>query len=545
MKKLTLVFRMSFFAALLLAWSSCSKSSDVAEPTDNSGGTDQVEQICKQIAEVHDEVLPYYKQCGSISELQQYEEQIRSIEYVNDVYFTDICMFVDVKDFGPISFGYFPKTDSSLDEDLLKEMTKNIKTRAEGTHTPLNLGTAVIANQQANDEGMSTRGECAEVTKEMLEACGFTVAPINNAPSVEFFSREMFQYDLVFILTHGVYDYKGLKLHWLLTGEVMDEDNSYKWYNNFLKWVWDEYKDISPYMATFHTYNVEQKGKEVPITCAIISEKLIEKSQYSFANKGKAIVFNMACQSVMGPNPETEDSVNYSMAQIFVDKGAGAYLGYDESNSTGQTVGVYYFSGLASGMSVLNAYNNLTFWNRHNFCQENKDGKLVRVDGDDVNPNVLDRNIVKEHWADLLIYPNKDLKIANSYITTPKPQFEITYPLVASDVLELRANYHVSYFKYFAWDFLYGFDISESETFENFTRLCEKHLGDAGCTFSNSEVNYTYTPSASDKLQAMKRYYCRAFFFNGYDYYYSDIKSFINRIQDGAGTVPDIPGTDF
>ncbi len=552
MKKLKVILKVLLFAALVAPWSSCSKSDD--NVPDDGKDTDK-ERICKQIAEVHEEVMPYYKRCMSISELQQYEEQIRAMENVNDVYFTNICMFVDVKDFGPISFAYYPKVESSIENELIQEMTKKIKTRAEGTHNMLNLGTVVIANQQANDEAMSSRGACAEFTKEMLEDCGFTVAPINNAPSVDFFTREMFEYDMVFILTHGVYDYRGSKLHWLLTGEVKDDDNSYQWYEKIWEWVWkswrwpseEEYKDRLPQMVSFHTYNVTQNGKEVPVTCAIISETLIDESQYSFKNKGKAIVFNMACQSVMGPNPETEDSIDYSMAQIFVDKGAGAYLGYDESNSTGQTVGVYYFCGLASGMSTLNSYKNLTFWNRHNFCQSNKGGDLVRVDSEEVNFDVLDRNIVEEHWADLLIYPDNGMKIKNSYITMPKPQLEIAYPLVANDALELKANC-INYCKYWVWNtFSYGFDISESETFEEVTRLCEKHLGDEGCSYFKSErkVNYTYIFNVSDKLKPMKRYYCRAFFFNGFDYYYSDAKSFINRSLHNGSEIPDIPGTDF
>jgi hypothetical protein len=542
MKKLTLILRVFLFATFVATWSSCHNQIEV-NPNDYSS---KQKQICLQLAGVHADVLNYYTQCSSISELKQNEEQIRSINHVKDVYFTDICMFVDVEDFGPIAFAYFPKVDSSLENEFLNEINQKLQTRAGDTHPMLNLHTAVIANQQANDEKMQSRGLCADYTKEILEGSGFTVAPINNAPSVDFFNREMFDYDIVFIMTHGVYNDKG-KLHWLLTGETKNDDNSYAWY----EWILsdkgkNDYDGYTSDQVSFVTITETRAGKEENITYAMVSEKFIDNSQYSFKNRDKAIVFNMACQSVMGPNPETEDSINYSMAQVFVDKGVGTYLGYDQSNCTGQTVGVYYFLRLISGMSTLNAYNNLTFWNRHNFCQSNKDDVLVGVDGGEANIDVVDREVVEEHWADLLIYPNTP-RIGDSYILKPQPQLEIAYPLFATEDLELKANCKLYNINNNEAIFAFGFDVSESEDFNDANRLCFKRVGEEGCTFLNSEgmAHYKYKPSTSDNLKLMTRYYCRAFFFNGYDYYYSDTQSFVNRTQDSDGTIPDIPGTDF
>lgn len=545
-----LTFFMPVAILLLMALSSCSSSSDGDEDWGEDYDPEYME-VCKHVAKVANSISDIFEKCQSLAELSEYEEDIRNMRYVKDVRFSNTTMFVDIAEYGPIMFSYFPE---EVSEDYIpdSEMIRRfVATRADdSSHPNLGLESAVLANQQYKDEKRPYCREIMEVTQGILSTCGIKCTP-NNAPSIDFFQNEMFDYDIVFIITHGSWDWTS-ELHWLYTSQNPKEDTS--------RLAPDEiyyHKDYPNDEVIWGSLKETRNGKETTVWYACISEKFIENSLHEFKKKGKVIFFNSACQSMMGGIIEQPDynRRNRSLANILKEKGVGIYLGYDESNSIGKYAGMVYFGKLASGMSIRNAYESLPDKFLHNYIF-------------DSNANYYNVEKKKfEHgnreWiADLLpFYSEYNTQIASSRITGPSlegfiessnsTRLDVTMqaksPLYAEILMcypEETEKYYNYYFKYDK--FRYGFEYGTKEDFSNALRTKGMAVGTQGCTLSGHTVSYSHTLT-DDQLTPNTTYYYRAYFYDGIDYYYSDSDTFTTKDLpvDTGGKLPDVPGSDF
>ncbi|MBO4549244.1 MAG: hypothetical protein J5733_00810, partial [Bacteroidaceae bacterium] len=221
MKKLTLILRMSLFAALLATWSSCSKSSDVVDPNDNPQ-KDPIMTICEHVADVANAVDVYFDQSKSIEELSQHMDDIKKISYVEDAYTTSNSLFVKIKDYGEISYSFFEDQEFYFVDDNLSPQSRSSFLE---NHPMINGKRICIANAQyvefLYENEKKDRKYIAEETQKIFNNAGYE-ATLINSPNLSFFTDTIYNnYDIVFFIAHGVYNDK-TNLHWFLINEELE-----------------------------------------------------------------------------------------------------------------------------------------------------------------------------------------------------------------------------------------------------------------------------------------------------------------------------------
>lgn len=494
-----------------IVFNSCSKD----ELIDDGGKQDYVE-ICKNVADIDYAIVDYYKKCTSIDELKQYADAIRGLKGVEDVYFDDhSTMFVKIKDFRTVFYSYDLNSDDEEEATQPQQIPRRIKANAgesdgSSTYNPQNFDDAkvLIVNAQTDRDWSIQSALSVELLFDELDN---VTADIVDNPNIEFFRNEIFDCDYLYLITHGVYD---RSLHWLGTSVAVPKGADNKIDATALANIIQNYPD------THVTYGYFGNSKNMVsiYSTFCVSELFIESSNRHFNHPGQGIVYNLACQSMQGPSKTANDSINYSLAGVFYNKGAGAYLGYDESNKMGQAGGVEFWSRLASGMSVKSAFDDLSETVIHDYMTKDK----------------------KNWWADLILYAPH---IKETCIVRPI----ISYEDKSDDnglLIDLQAwNLYTRYVKMEnnkEWHaiplselenlpFRYGFELSESENFTDVINTGEKKFGEEGSTtaYLNYTLPLTYNASESNsKIKPETTYWARAYVYDGNGYNYSEPVTF-------------------
>ena len=326
--------------------------------------------VIDDIANACTAITPIYAQCESIDDIAQHLSEIKSAEGVEDAWISDQTLYVKIKDWETITYD-FPPEDESFDGVFAQEALSQVREYAEseesGTshhHYTKDIKNVCVINQQYRDDSRDNRKDAASNFINLCEDWGFTVKEENDA-SPAFFKEEICDYDFVFLMTHGKYEEKS-KLHWILTGEelyVAKEDGTVdkKVIKSKVQKIFeDKYKELfkeneklsneglANYLS-FHSIP-EKRGKsnvKVRVYYPKISDKWIASGSKQFKQKGKALIFNTACRSLMG---------NDSFAQAFFKRGAGSYLGYDDESNGGYVAGNAFLAGLLNGKSSFVSY---------------------------------------------------------------------------------------------------------------------------------------------------------------------------------------------
>ena len=134
MKKLNISFFLPLivFIAAGFSLSSCKDTLDmpIEEAIKFNPKNDPYMEACKHASEVLNTISTnYYDKCSSIEELSEYLDEIKSLEYVEDAYCTNISMFVKIKDFRTVSYSFFPNEEPGPSEAFTR-MIEDVKTRA-------------------------------------------------------------------------------------------------------------------------------------------------------------------------------------------------------------------------------------------------------------------------------------------------------------------------------------------------------------------------------------------------------------------------------
>jgi len=332
-------------------------------------------KVAENIANVSEVITPLFTESSSPIKLSERIAEIQNLNGVEDAYINNQTLYIKIRDWGYISF-YFPIDDSDKDDDelnlapLSQNMKVNMRRSNENEeHKYTEVLKACVVNQQFYDEERNSFKNIANQFKVSFESVGIK-ADIENMPLLDFFKDGMFDYDILFIKTHGNYDEK-TDLHWLCTGEELWSYNPSeisvgdiaKLLNVKLPlWIKHGY---SPRKVSFMCIKEKRGGDFLHIYYTTISDEFIRSAKRKFRNTGSAIVFNTACESMMRNN---------KMAKAFEERGAGCYLGYDDSNSVGGTAGKNLFAHLLVGKSTQSAYNAIPDWCKEQTIYEDEDG---------------------------------------------------------------------------------------------------------------------------------------------------------------------------
>ena len=357
MKTTNLFLKMLLFVVAVTLLSSCSKSDDFEgpkeEPTPTTPTTppdgnkeDPFMVVCEHVCDVHKGIKKIFKSCKNIGQLNQHAEDIKKLDYVEDVYSTNTTMYVQIKDFGAIFYSFYPEKKKIPTKNIKRQLAKrvNYNNNDNEEHPLLDLENAVIINHLYDDEEFIADRDIASETKKVLESCGINTKIVNN-PMKEFYINDIFNYDIVFLDTHGGWDPHN-KIHWIQTSETPSSKEIEDYTADDLY----KYKGIPRDQVTIGTANETRNDTTFTVSYVYVSEKYIATSSKSFKKRGKTIFFNAACKSMMGGNDHiilnNDGSYSFidtntrdkSMALTLKEKGLGFYLGSDQSASGGWLV---------------------------------------------------------------------------------------------------------------------------------------------------------------------------------------------------------------
>ena len=346
-------------------------------------------KVIEDIAEACTAITPIYAQCETIDDIAQHLSEIKSAKGVEDAWISNLTLYVKIKDWETITYSFFPDYEPFdgvfAQEDLTQAQAKERSKAPDSGHQDYtdDIKNMLVINQPYYDEG---REEARKAQKFFVDLAstreGVCVDTVNRVLP-EFFLKDIYDYDFVFLMTHGSYNEK-TGVHWLLTGEQLYVANEDGVVDKNAIWskarmifekkypITKENLDLANY-CSFGACKETRGGKKVTVFYSKISNKLIAASPYQFAKKGKVVVFNTSCQSLKG---------NDNLAQAFFKRGAGLYLGYDESNNCGHVAGNGFFAGLLNGKSSYVSYLSIPKRFR-DYTSENIRRVLRRIE----NPN--------------------------------------------------------------------------------------------------------------------------------------------------------------
>ena len=458
------------------------------------------------------------------SKLQQYDitemesslSEIKSLDGVQDAYIEESNLIVDIVDWGSLCYHLSHDSDSDLPD--LAVNSKAIRCRSAQKVWPIkcyNNVKVALLNQQSNDLSREHYKRMLQIQEE-FNAMGFDAHYIPSEDlTVNFFLDDVFQYDIVYLNTHGFYT---KRKHWFMTGEELSIGKlPAEAESNFLQYTFNLDVDIDGIMYSHaapeqRNPNTEEK---VNVYYKAISEEVIANSKNHFEKGHNTIFFNAACQSM---------KKNDSMAKIYTEgKFADVYFGYDDDSHTtkdllaAKNIFEYMLNGysLEAAMRRLNEEHNITDPN-HVFHLEdlidqyniinNEKGGIVRewiahlkeVDASDYTKLFIVKTFTEESQMQ---------KINEEYISNGNATLKGITSIADK---EAKSNLKCG--------FSYGPDptllISYNKIFCDNLEYIENENG-----------NVSFSCLISD-IQSGQTYYYRAFTYDGLHYNFGEVKSF-------------------
>ena len=338
------------------------------------------EQIKKDIADVVSNIEPIFIQCPDSLTISQYLDQIQNLKGVEKVSLTEKDLMLFIKDSYPIIYPFSHNDASIKNYDTFSSYSpirqKSPELRYPNKNSFVLNQTYKIAflNQQSNDRNRDfVYTNVNDIVQEYANIPNLIIKYIPSEKLTDdFFSNEIYSYDIIYLNTHGGYD-KKTKKHWILTGEEISVNKAPGWWDETVAWWKDRKADLDEYRLSYSEegrLNKEGTLSTVPVWYVDISEDRIKKSNNLFKKDHNTIFFDAACSNLEGEdelireNNGKQDHLkgNESMARMFVDnKNVDVFLGYNDwSNYLKDFYAFKYFlEYLLNGLSEEAAMNQL------------------------------------------------------------------------------------------------------------------------------------------------------------------------------------------
>ena len=360
----------------------------------------EFEKAVENLTTVATSIDSFYLESDSVEDMAAKIDEIKAVEGVEDAYATSTCLYVKIDGWGTVGYPFdYDDGETIYNSSVLeplKQFAANVSTKAVSEeYLPKSDKYTVYILNATHSEMKGDAEIAANATQEMFEVCGFRVK-YEPYPKPDCFSDDIFDYDLIFIIGHGVYD-DVTDSHWVETTET------FRVYNENTMDGVDGMFVGNDVLRVYRTKG-SRDSQDGIIFQTYVSEQFIKDASKRFAQDGKSVIFMVPCQNLKGSkNMKMDDGrmINDNLAQVFFDKGAGLYIGYDESsNFLASFGGMNFFANLLSGYSfreaidrmpnsdsdyALNEQRNAVvdpnpdatylFWHRVN---RNKKGKVIR-----------------------------------------------------------------------------------------------------------------------------------------------------------------------
>lgn len=325
-----------------------------------------VERAVEMAVNVSGIVERYFLNCNSIGELIAYIPEIKKADGVEDISYSSDCLYITLENGEELSYMYPPEpsdADWTSMVQTVREQASLIKQKVAETGDANNQAKKILILDALSNNLIWT-DKCKTVIDNLtyaFHACGFDSIRVVNNPTPSCYGNDIYDSDVLFLMNHGGYN-REKKLHSLTTGEIIllsyipqnkdEEDNLWA----LAKQKFDKLYKKEEYRRDEYTLDcIYEKRKSKLGTEIVVAAYYIKLSEKFFENNNKernkqfkngAIVFNPACHSL-------ED--NDSFGNVFLNSGAGFYLGFDEENKIGIYSGYQFLLNMLSGYSIRGA----------------------------------------------------------------------------------------------------------------------------------------------------------------------------------------------
>lgn len=294
----------------VMVMTGCAKDSDMSS-------LNEEEKVDKAIETIESFIESVIVQCNEIDDLDPYLRGINEVEGVEKAWIEENGLCVKVENGGVLVWLFTPE-EISIDESIASFSTRGI---TESRNTDFNVKicknqSVCIINQFSEDPARKSYIKLYdEFKRTLINNYGFKEKDVEiidaEKLTLDFIANDLPQYGIVFFATHGGFiDGK----HWLLTG--MGEVEKDKWKKDLIRGFYLTFEDVVVKYVGFN-------------------EDFLSK--YSTSYPDNSIMFCTACQSFKGNN---------NLAKEFQSKNLGCFIGYDETNYHGKTLGLDFLNDL-------------------------------------------------------------------------------------------------------------------------------------------------------------------------------------------------------
>ena len=507
------------------------------------------------------QVFSAIEDCETIADVEKKIDQIKNTEGVADAWSDGHELHVSIDEGETFSF-HFNHDNSGLEEIVSNDFVARIRAMKtqfvnmlKDDGTPLKV---LITDQQSKDKSRDNSRNFNILIQEFAK-CGIIV-DYPKDPSVEFFynnsedpdNLNFYDYDIVLFSTHGCYgaisynspekekrngevipkEAYGMNGHSILTsediGDPIDSKNKNTWaknYKTFEEWRnKKQFGDVTDVHISYTFIEEERGGQKKWVAHPMLTEYFFRDIAPGHFNNPNSIFHNVACQSLMGDSP---DQPSYSFANVLFNKGLGVYLGYTETNMSGQRGGCELLFNMALGNSIKASYDKLPDWCKLESLENIENNADVFIVSDDPQLDNAQKviNYYREnppHDAELKILYSDNIKVSDSFFL---------FPIFTVSKDNAQANEEYSGKGQVTISGLTTFSRIENGVSAGFYystnqfRLNQKIEAEKEIISDNENGNCLFKAQLIN-LEPEKTYYYRAYTFDGVNYNWGETKSF-------------------
>jgi hypothetical protein len=297
---------------------------------DNTPVEEKIEQAYQEIKSTADAIL---LSDDPVAGFDAIAEQYRAMEEVAAVEARTDGLFVKFSDDRVCA--WFVPTDVPFGstDDYIKFASILEKVKVRSAENSGNKKTGLI-NQQAGEAGREYNDYYIFLLDSFYTLYGWDVTQVIGPDvTLDFIRNGLSDYDAVYYIAHG-FEFEGLT--YVLTNSVESNKND---------------KTVGVRLVRRDDRQVvsSEVSNKVAFSGNFIKNNYAEKAFHH------SCIYMVACQS-MG----IRGNMNYSMASAFVDHGgAGVYIGWDETNYSGQSAGCSILLDLLDGKTLSAAVKHL------------------------------------------------------------------------------------------------------------------------------------------------------------------------------------------
>lgn len=487
------------------------------------------ELVESRIGSALEGIMPIMTQCETIEMAEESLDILKSQENVEDAWCEGDCLYIKVVNSGVIPFHYSHGeneffTENESQNSMMqnsKALIKNVqKTMANGNGKELKV---VIANQlhydESKDPQFNLRNAFTPLTADFNSQSNIHADYIGKPTVDSFFLTDIFDYDVVLLVTHGDYYEND---HCIMSADKLCEfemnsygqeerQNAHNKLKDFRKELRKNHPEL-PKLEDKHLWfgfsdemridKNNQSCHKYWIAYPMLREPFFEKIAQNEQHNPNSIFFNGACKSMMK---------NTHFAETMYRKGFGTYFGYSYSNTVGPPAGSQFLYYLLQGYSLGKALDELPGWAKTN---KQKDGKVAELE---TYPKTLvgKRNI--------FIMPTETIEINDDNATK---SFNSNQSVIVSGIAKSLNPDYVGFYRFNGSkkldDISVGFKCNDSRVSITDVQIVSR---------SKNEIRFT---GRMKGLESGKSYSYYAYSYDGENYNYGDTYSF--KIEKPSNT---------